>query len=225
VLAICYGAPLLAALALASPAAAAPSEGTAGQTVTTRSTQRAHSMLHASPGQAIPAVRIEAAPLWKDLSSAQQQALQPLAPYWSQLSEERKRKWLSISRNFSSLPPQEQAKLHQRMTQWVKLTQRQRNQARQIYQQIQALPPERRNAEWETYQALSAEEKRRLAAQAGIKPSAAPAVKSAVSKPKLAAVTGPRGPDFLPALQPPTLLPQAVRPAPEASPYEDEPAE
>lgn len=216
--AACSAVIALAALALARPAVAAPSEGTAGQMVSARSAQRVH-------GSAPPVARIEARPLWSELTHAQQQALQPLAPYWSQLTEERKRKWLSISKNYPALSPAEQAKLHQRMSQWVTLSQQQRAQARQSFQQIHALPPQQRSAEWQAYQALTPEEKRRLAAQAGVKPTAAPVIKPA-AKPKLTAVAGPRWAEGAPAApQHPTLLPQAARPAPEASPYEDDPAE
>jgi len=212
---------------LVQAAAAAPSEGTAGQTVTARNVHRTDvataRQLHDTTAKAPP---LEARPLWTELTAAQQQALRPLAPYWSRLPEERKRKWLAISRNYPSMSPQEQAKLHQRMTQWITLPRQQKAQARQSYQQLHVVPREQRSAEWQAYQALSAEEKRRLAAQAGAKPTTAPLIKPA-AKPKLAAIAGPRWADApQPPIHHPTLLPQPMRqPPPAPSPYEDDPAE
>lgn len=143
-----------------------------------------------------------AKPDWKELSPAQQAALKPLAANWASLSESQKRKWLAISKNYPSLPPAEQAKLHSRMAEWVTLSRQQRAQARLNYAETQKLAPAEKAANWEAYQALSAEERKKLAAKAGpkdkgaataIKPVPAQklvkvpdASKSAKSSPKLA---------------------------------------
>ncbi len=203
--------------------AAAPSEGTAGQTVTGRSVH--HSNLRSTPATPQP---VHSKPAWKDLTPAQQQALQPLAQHWSWLSEERKLKWLAISRNFQSLSPEEQAKVHRRMSKWVTLTQQQRAQARQNFKEIKNLTAEQKASQWEAYQALTAEEKRKLASQAPAKPAGLTLVKPATT-PKLSQVPR-RTPSRLAevvsplnAAPPPRFEP--VRSEPERSPYEDEPAE
>jgi hypothetical protein len=204
--------------------AAAPSEGTAGQTVTGRTLH--HNGLRTAPAAPQPA---HARPEWKDLTPAQQQALQPLAPHWSWLSEERKLKWLAISRNFQSLSPEEQAKVHRRMSKWVTLTQQQRAQARQNFKEIKNFTPEQKASQWEAYQALSAEEKRKLASQARVKPAGLTMVKPATT-PKLSQVprrapSGSRLAEVVSPLHAAPPRPEPVRSEPERSPYEDEPAE
>lgn len=226
-----FAAALLFALGL--PLAAAPSEGTAGQTVTGRSIHSpGHPVRQSGPGTVV-AAKPQAKPAWKDLTPAQQQALQPLAPHWAWLGEERKRKWLLISKNYQTLPPNEQAKMHRRMSNWVTLSQQQRTQARQNFKEIKALTPEQKTAEWEAYQALSAEEKRKLATQARSKPAGVTTVKPAAMF-KLTRVPARKGPasgarlaDAVSPIQQNTLLPrlEPVKSEPERSPYEDEPAE
>jgi len=225
-------------LGFSLPAAAAPAEGTAGQTVTGR----------AVTGLSRPAsntgVRVAAAtpqpvsskPAWKDLSPAQQQALQPLAQYWPRLSEERKRKWLVISKNYPTLPATEQAKLHRRMSEWATLSQQQRTQARVNFTEVKKLSAEQKAAQWEAYQALSPEEKRKLAAKARSAPAGVAAVKPAptAKMPPVAVRRQPVAPGARMAevshpVQPYTLLPrqEALRPEPdkaetESPPYEDQ---
>lgn len=225
---LCWAAPLLLALAL--PAWSAPSEGTAGQTVTARSVHRYDSTRQSTTRvAAAPTVR----PTWRELSPAQQQALAPLAAHWDRLSEERRRKWLVISKNFSSLSSAEQVKLHRRMNEWIALSQQQRIQARQNFSEIKKLSPEQRAAEWEAYQALSAEERRKLAKQAPpVKPAGLAAGKpgaqpTLTSIPRRAAPARARLADVGP------VAPLSTRPLHEGpvhketdrSPYEDDPAE
>ena len=103
---------------------------------------------------------------WQQLDAAQKQALAPLAPRWSILSELQKRRWLAIAKNFPALPATEQERLHTRMTEWASLSAQQRSQARLNYAVTSQLSPDSKRAQWEAYQALSAEEKNRLAAAA-----------------------------------------------------------
>ena len=127
-------------------------------------------------------------PGWKTLSTPQKLALYPLAERWAVLSESQKRRWLALALTFATLPPEEQEKLHNRMTEWASLSARQRSQARLNYADAQRLTPSDKLAHWEAYQALSAEEKRLLAADAPPKPAgAAPALRP-VSPKKLAQV-------------------------------------
>jgi len=102
-------------------------------------------------------------PLWSELTPAQQVALKPLSANWNDLSEGRKRKWLTMSTNYPNMPSTEQAKLHDRMTEWVTLSVQQRNQARLNFAQAKAISPAEKQAKWQAYQALSPEEKHKLA--------------------------------------------------------------
>lgn len=154
-------------------------------------------------------------PSWAELTPAQHKALKPLAGQWNELDLERKRKWLAISKNYESLSPTEQAKLHSRMNAWVSLSKHERTEARLNFAETQKLPADEKAAQWQSYQELSAEAKRKLAAQAPGKPSGI-----AVSKPtpqkKLAEVpVTPHAPQqgaklagSTQAVNPNTLLPQ-----------------
>ena len=94
------------------------------------------------------------------------------------MDEAQKRKWLALSRNFAALPSAEQAKLHSRMREWVALSPTQRIQARLNFAETKKVQVDNRLAKWEAYQALSPEEKRKLAATAMPRPpGAAPAIK------------------------------------------------
>jgi hypothetical protein len=134
-----------------------------------------------------PTQKTSIKPAWKDLSPAQQQALQPLAEHWNGLEEERRRKWLVISKNYSSLSAAEQVKMHSRMSEWVLLSQQQRNQARLNYAETKKLSAEEKAKKWQDYQALSPEEKKKFADKAAAKPIGVAAPKSASAR-KLANV-------------------------------------
>lgn len=122
------------------------------------------------PVARVPSSKPTSTPAWNELSPAQQQALQPLATHWSGLDEAQKRKWLAMSRNFGTWPPAEQAKLHGRMTEWVALSPRQRTLARLNFAETKKVPVDEKKARWETYQSLSPEEKRKLAASGPAQP-------------------------------------------------------
>jgi hypothetical protein len=125
----------------------------------------------APPARTAPPARAEASPTWAELTPPQQQALAPLAGTWRTLGESHKRKWLALSENFSTMPPPEQARLHSRMTEWAALSVQQRNAARLNYAEARKVAPSEKRAKWEAYQALSPEEKRRLAGTAAAKPT------------------------------------------------------
>lgn len=92
---------------------------------------------------------------------------------------EQKRKWISLSRNFSKLSPPEQQKLYDRMGEWVKLSAKERSQARLNFVATENLSSDDKQAKWLAYQALSDDERHRLAEQAPRRtvPGAAPAVR------------------------------------------------
>lgn len=122
----------------------------------------------------------QAAPLkaWNELSVAEQTALKPLAGKWNGIGEAQQRKWLAVSKNFASMPPAEQARLHSRMSEWVALSPTQRTQARLNFAETNKLPKDEKLTKWQAYQALTPEEKSRLAASAAPQATgAAPAVK------------------------------------------------
>jgi hypothetical protein len=135
-------------------------------------------------------------PLWAELTPMQQQALAPLASGWNTtISESQKRKWLEISKNYPTLTPEGKAHLHSRMNEWVTLSPQQRAQARLNFAKTKELSrqltPEEKKATWQTYQALSPEEKEKLAAKASPKPAGAAIAVKPVAPQKLAAVPHP----------------------------------
>lgn len=157
---------------------------------------------------------------WSQLSPSQQQVLAPLAPTWNTgMSEPQKRKWLEISKNSGGLTPQAQATLNSRMKEWVGLTPQERAQARlnfgKINELARELTPEEKKAKWEAYQALTPDEKQKLAATASPRPAGAATAVKPVAPQKLAAVpfqaasqpAGATGPKLVPSLP-------AARPVP-----------
>ena len=180
-----------------------------------------------------PVHRAETRPTWAELAADQQQALKPLAASWGSMTEAHKRKWLALSGNYRAMPPADQAKLHSRMTEWAALSPQQRTQARLNFAEAKGVPLDERKAKWEAYQALSPEEKRKLAARAPARtPPTAAAVRPVppqklanvprrsgnVKSPRIAAGPAPTHIPLpaTPAAQPPT--PDAAVQAPAAVP-------
>lgn len=174
----------------------------------------------APPAASVPATKqVVSKPLWRELTARQQRALEPLAPHWDSLTEPHKRKWLALSRNYASLPPADQETLHSRMIEWAALSNQQRTQARFNFAEVKQVPVDERKAKWEAYQALSEEEKRKLAERAQPRPGAAATIRP-VPPQKLAPLpaAAPDG-QHTPRIQlaPPAPLPvrpQLVAPAP-----------
>lgn len=140
------------------------------------------------------------------------------------MSESQKRKWLVISRNQGKLSPEERAVQHSRMTEWASLSRQQREQARFNFDEVKQVPAAERKAKWEAYQALSDDEKRRLADSAAKRPQGAAGTIRPVPAQKLAPVPAARvagrpGPRIeLAPVAPvtPVKQPQAESPAPVA---------
>ena len=151
------------------------------------------------------------------MTPPQQQALKPLQSNWGSLSEGQKRKWLALSQNYPKMAPAEQTTLHSRMTEWAGLSAKQRNEARLNFAEVKQHSPDEKKAKWEAYQALSPEEKQKLAAGAKAKPQgAAPAVKPVPAQ-KMAAVPAGQATQKHPSiagtsskLDHNTLLPQSI---------------
>lgn len=152
------------------------------------------SLAQAQPASRASANTAYASPAWSQLSPEQRTALAPLARTWDQFNEGHKRKWIVLAQNFSHLSPAEQAKLRSRMTEWAALSPRQRTDARLNFGELQRIPPDDKKAKWEAYQALSPEEKRKLAAGASRKPPATAAAVKPVPAQKLTTVPRPGAP-------------------------------
>ncbi|MDZ7920642.1 DUF3106 domain-containing protein [Rhodoferax sp.] len=110
---------------------------------------------------------------WKDLSAVQRQSLKPLEGTWDTLNDGHKRKWIALAQNYPQLAPAEQAKMHGRMAEWAALKPRAREMARLNFAETKKVTPAERAANWEAYQALSPEEKKRLAKKTPAKPAGA----------------------------------------------------
>jgi hypothetical protein len=166
---------------------------------------------------------------WKELPTAQQQALSPLATEWDKLDSAHKSKWLVIARKFETMKPDEQNRIQERMRAWVALTPDQRRVARESYARTKKLNTVQKSAQWQQYQQLPEEQKKILAAEAAknkvatlppahSKPKSVPTIKS-IQKPVLQQSIMPKpavGPvtPTSPAAQPPA---STVAPAPAAS--------
>lgn len=115
----------------------------------------------------------ESGPRWQDLSPSQRSSLKPLERDWAAIDGPRKQKWLEIAARYPSLPPAEQQRISARMNEWVKLSPAERGQARLNFQASRQLTPEERQARWQAYQALTPEQRGKLAERAT--PAASPA--------------------------------------------------
>lgn len=172
--------------ALSTSASCALAQGTTLTATTSTSSGKVTAAKTTPPNISTPKPSVK--PDWKDLTAVQQQSLKPLAANWATMGEVQKRKWIAISKNYPSLPPAEQAKLHSRMTEWVTLTQQQRSQARLNFAETRKIAPTEKTATWQAYQALSPEEKQKLAAKAGPKEKGAAVAIQPVPSQKLANV-------------------------------------
>ena len=105
-------------------------------------------------------------PLWRSLTPAQREALQPLQAEWDQMDGVRKQKWLQLASRFSTMKPEEQKRVQERMREWARLTPEQRELARETYSRTRKIAPNEKTASWESYQQLPDEQKKKLAASA-----------------------------------------------------------
>lgn len=113
-----------------------------------------------------PKAPVEHGEHWKDLKPAQQAALRPLEQEWVGISASQKQKWLKLSGRFPKMTPAEQARVQDRMAEWARMTPQQRGQARLNFQEAKQITPKDRQARWDAYQALTPEQRQRLAAHA-----------------------------------------------------------
>lgn len=143
-------------------------------------------------------------PAWKELSLKQQERLKPLAASWNAMNEVQKRKWLEVSKNYPNLSIADQVVMHSRMNDWATMSSEQRAAARLNFAKTKelskALTPDEKKAKWQTYLALSPEEKGKLAANATPKPTGAATAVKPVAPQKLAVT--PKGVPPLPTAAP-----------------------
>lgn len=139
------------------------------------------SFAQAADAPARPAARTgaEQGPRWVELKPAQQAALRPLEKEWSGIDARSKQKWVELSARFPKIAAPEQARIQERMAAWAKLTPRERGEARLNFQQAKQLPSGDRMARWEAYQALTPEQRDRLAARAAPAPAPSGAARHA----------------------------------------------
>jgi len=157
---------------------------------------------------------------WNTLSADQKIALASLEASWGQLSAGHQRKWIALSANHPQMTADEKDKLQARMVQWAALSPKEREQARLNFANTKKIPSDGRTATWETYQALSDEEKKAFAQSAPKKPSGAAVAPKPVPAQKLAEVpvtrkTPPPVADdknSTPLINRNTLLPHLARP-------------
>ena len=103
---------------------------------------------------------------WASLTLAQRKALMPLASQWHTLDGTSRDKWINVANRFPHLSAADQKRMQDRMTQWSQLPAQQRGEARLRFQNTRQLTPQERQQKWTAYQALSPEEREKLAQQA-----------------------------------------------------------
>lgn len=112
-------------------------------------------------------------PNWASLTPQQREVLAPLEKDWEQFDESSKGKWMEIAVRYPKLPSDHQRRLRERMVEWSRMSPAQRQSARVGYQRASELKSEdqqsRLRAKWDAYQALSPEERQKLAERAAEK--------------------------------------------------------
>jgi hypothetical protein len=95
-----------------------------------------------------------------------------------------------MSNNFDNLSPREQATLHLRMADWAALSPQQRAQARLSFNETKTLGSDQKKSQWEAYQALSQDDRKKLAAQQTTKIQGAATASQAPSPQKVIPLQG-----------------------------------
>lgn len=162
---------------------------------------------------------------WNSLTPAQHNALKPLTTSWANLSDGQKRKWITLSANYPQMSVAEQTKSHERMAQWAALTPRQREQARLNFAETKRITPQQKSEKWQAYQALSPDEKQKLAKSAPSRPprtalAAQPATPDKISRMPMKKTSGGGValPASAPGLSKNTLLVKPKPPTPPKTP-------
>lgn len=131
-------------------------------------------------------------PSWNNLTAAQRQALHPLQDDWSEIDADHKQKWLEVGARFPSMTEDERRRVQVRMAEWARLSPIERGRARLNFQQAKQVPAEDRQARWESYQSLSPDQKRELAARAAASVPSRKAASVVAKRPELNLGGAPR---------------------------------
>ena len=169
----------------------------------------------ATAAKPAPKAAAEEGVRWRDMKPAQQSVLKPLERDWSGIDAARKQKWLELSARFPRMSPDEQSRVQARMADWARMTPQERGQARMNYQEAKRLPVQDRQARWESYQALSPEQKRQLAARAA--PASAPAASRAAPSAEASQAKSNIVPNPAFAVPPKQVAPTVTRAGPGAT--------
>lgn len=108
-------------------------------------------------------VPVSAGVAWSELRPEQARALAPLSGIWASLDPEQQRKWLELGARYPSLSAADQQRLQERMREWAAMSPQERQRARVQFQQASQISAEERLQRWQAYQALTPEERQRLA--------------------------------------------------------------
>ena len=100
---------------------------------------------------------------WSALTEDQRLVLSPLEEDWKSLGASRQKKWVDVANRYPSMTDTEKTILQSRMTEWASLSTTERQRARDNYLRILNISAEKKAAAWESYQQLSAEDKKLLA--------------------------------------------------------------
>jgi hypothetical protein len=100
---------------------------------------------------------------WSALNEDQRLVLAPLEEDWSSLTTSRQKKWVDVANRYPSMSDSEKSTLQSRMTEWAGLSTMERQRARDNYLRTLSISAEKKAAAWESYQQLSAEDKKLLA--------------------------------------------------------------
>ncbi len=100
---------------------------------------------------------------WSALNEDQRLILAPIEQDWESLGLSRQKKWVEVANRYPSMSETEQNTLQSRMSQWTELSTKQRQRARDNYLRTLNISAEKKAAAWESYQQLSAEDKKLLA--------------------------------------------------------------
>lgn len=163
-----------------------------------------------------PGAANSSGPRWTELSISQQYALSPLAAEWDKMDALRKKKWLEVGNKFVSMTLEEQQRVQERMREWLKLTPEQRRLARENYTRTKKIDPNQKSAQWEQYQQLPEEQKKKLAADMAAKKQIANLPSSTQPKPNIKPLIKPlpaQGTKRQPKADLPAVLPTPVAPA------------
>jgi hypothetical protein len=126
----------------------------------------------ACAGSGAMAAEPDRGPAWASLNAHQKQALAPLQRDWPGIDAQRKQKWLEVASRFPAMAEDERDRVRERMAEWARLTPAERTRARLQFQETRQVSADERAARWQAYQALSPEERQKLAQRA--KPAARP---------------------------------------------------